>query len=77
MSMYEDLLNTIRESKMVSDSLEITPESDLRKDIGFDSMDAVELIMVIEEEFGVQFDTLIDYNTMQELADAIEARKNV
>lgn len=75
--MYEELLKTIRESKMVSDTLEITPDSDLRQDIGFDSMDAVELIMVIEEEFGVQFDTLIDYNTMQELADAIEARKNV
>lgn len=77
MNMYEQLLNTIREAKMVPDSLEINPETDIREDIGFDSMDAVELIMVIEEEFGVQFDTLIEYNTMQELADGIESRKNV
>jgi acyl carrier protein len=33
---------------------EVTPESHFQNDLGFDSLDMVELIMEVEEEFGVR-----------------------
>jgi len=32
----------------------ITPEKDFVKDLGADSLDVVELIMALEEEFGIE-----------------------
>lgn len=34
----------------------ITPEARLREDLGADSLDAVELVMALEEEFGCDVD---------------------
>ena len=34
----------------------VTMETDLVEDLGADSLDAVELIMAIEDEFGIQVD---------------------
>ena len=38
------------------DAAEITMETRLAEDLGADSLDAVELIMAIEDEFGVEVD---------------------
>jgi len=32
----------------------ITPEKDFQQDLGADSLDVVELVMALEEEFGIQ-----------------------
>ncbi len=34
----------------------VTPGAHLIDDLGFDSLDAVELVMAIEEEFGIEVD---------------------
>jgi acyl carrier protein len=36
------------------DVAKVTPESSLHDDLGADSLDVVELIMALEEEFGVK-----------------------
>ena len=57
--MEEFFMSTIDKVKqLIADQLgkdvsEITDDKDLVKDLGADSLDAVELIMAIEEEFGV------------------------
>ncbi|GHC64872.1 acyl carrier protein [Roseibacillus persicicus] len=33
---------------------QVTPEAKLMEDLGADSLDAVELVMAIEEEFGIE-----------------------
>lgn len=33
---------------------QVTPEAKLLEDLGADSLDAVELVMAIEEEFGIE-----------------------
>ena len=33
---------------------QVTPEASFRDDLGADSLDVVELVMALEEEFGVQ-----------------------
>lgn len=52
----------------------ITPEQSFRRDLKADSLDSVEIIMGIEEEFGVEFDedTAGSIDTVGDLVTAIE-----
>uniref|UniRef100_A0A7R9V3N0 Acyl carrier protein n=1 Tax=Chlamydomonas euryale TaxID=1486919 RepID=A0A7R9V3N0_9CHLO len=36
------------------DPAKVTPEANFEKDLGLDSLDVVELVMALEEEFGVE-----------------------
>ena len=38
------------------DEADVTPEATLKDDLGIDSLDAVELIMELEDEFGVKIE---------------------
>jgi acyl carrier protein len=53
---------------------EITLEQSFRRDLKADSLDSVEIIMGIEEEFGVEFDedTAGSIDTVGDLVTAIE-----
>ena len=37
-----------------SSPMQVTPEAHFEKDLGLDSLDVVELVMALEEEFGVE-----------------------
>ncbi|HHU56328.1 MAG TPA: acyl carrier protein [Acholeplasmataceae bacterium] len=50
--MFEKVANIIANELNV-DEKKITLETDLQNDLGADSLDAVELIMAIEEEFNI------------------------
>ena len=50
--MFEKIVEII--SKQLSaDAAEISPETNIMEDLGADSLDVVELLMAIEETFGV------------------------
>lgn len=53
---------------------EIREEDDLYNDLGFDSLDAVELAMDIEKEFGVYMDEeyLNKWRTVKDVLDTID-----
>ena len=53
--VFEKVKAIIAKKLGVADST-ITLETRLAEDLGADSLDAVELIMAIEDEFGVQVD---------------------
>lgn len=38
------------------DETEVTPDAEFVNDLGADSLDTVELVMALEEEFGVEID---------------------
>ena len=59
------------------DASKVTPEANLEKDLGADSLDAVEVIMALEEEFDltVDDDAIQTIKTVQDLVDYIEAHK--
>ena len=44
----------VKELKVEADK--VTPEAKLKDDLGADSLDAVEIIMDIEDEFGIEID---------------------
>jgi len=54
MSSIEEKLFTIVAEKLGVDRSEVTPDAVFIDDLGADSLDLVELIMAMEEEFGFE-----------------------
>lgn len=55
----------------------ITPTTDLKEDLGVDSLDLFEFIMALEEELDVEINTdeVSELTTLQEVADYLEKNK--
>ena len=53
---------------------DITKDTDLMNDLGADSLDLVELIMTLEEEYGITAtdESIYDHKTVGEISDYIE-----
>lgn len=54
-----------------NEKIELKPETTF-DDLGFDSLDKVELLMKLEEEFNFQFPDDIQVSGVQELIDIIK-----
>jgi acyl carrier protein len=52
--IFEKIKAIVAEQLGLSDTSEITPETSLINDLDADSLDAVEIIMSIEDEFDVE-----------------------
>ena len=52
----------------------ITPESDVVKDLGADSLDVVELLISLEDDYGISIpeDDSVNVKTVQDIVDMIE-----
>lgn len=59
------------------DADEVTMEATFADDLGADSLDLFELVMSIEDEFGVAIpnEELVNIKTVKNAADYIEANK--
>ena len=55
----------------------ITPTTDLKEDLGVDSLDLFEFIMALEEELDVEINTdeVSELTTLQEVVDYLEKNK--
>lgn len=53
---------------------QVTPSSSLVADVGLDSLDILEVVMAVEEEFGIMIDDLVSerFATVQDIIDAAE-----
>lgn len=60
-----------------SDLAALKPETDVREDLGMDSLDAVELIMELEDEFGITIpsENSADLKTIAEIVALIDGIK--
>lgn len=56
---------------------EVTLEANLADDLGADSLDAVELIMALEDEFDIKIsdDAAQQFQTVQQIVEYIESAK--
>lgn len=72
--MVFDRIKTIIADELGIEEDIIELESDLTDDLGADSLDAVELIMAIEEEFDVEIDDTAaqEIRTVQDIVDYLE-----
>lgn len=66
-------LKTIISDRHRSDESEITLESKLAQDLGFDSLDEIELLMDIETEFGLSIsdEQAEGIETIQQIVDSL------
>ena len=55
----------------------LTPETALEEDLGADSLDAVELLVAFEEEFGISVpdEDILALRTVGDIAEYIESMK--
>lgn len=51
-----DKVQEIIVKELKVDAAKVTPGASLKDDLGADSLDAVEIVMDIEDEFGVEID---------------------
>jgi acyl carrier protein len=67
-------LQTIVGKQLGIDSTKIKPESDFVKELGADSLDVVELVMAIEDEFDIEIGDQIvsQITTVQDALNYIE-----
>lgn len=74
---FQDIKNMLIECANVND--EITPDSILKTDLGIDSIYAVEMILALEEKFGIQIE-MNEMDTMmsvQEVVDVVKRKLEV
>lgn len=71
--MFEKMKSIIADQLNVNEA-EIKPESKFKEDLGADSLDLFELVMALEEEFGVEIPSE-DLEKLTTVNDAIEYMK--
>ncbi len=69
-----DQVKQILVERFAIDPAQITPTADLEKTLKLDSMDAMDLLMTIDETFSIRIPekTLDDVHTLSELVAVIE-----
>ncbi len=74
--VFEKIRDIIIEQLQVDES-EITMDTDLMKDLSADSLDAVEIIMAIEDEWGIEIpdDDAEKIRTVSDLVKYVEDNK--
>ena len=73
--MIFEKLKEILSEQFEVDAETITPETDIMSDLGADSLDLVEFMMTLEEEYDITVteEVSYEYKTVGEIADYIES----
>ena len=74
MATIQDKAKAFIATKLNLSESEVTPEKHLFNDLGADSLDVVELLMILEREFNVKFseNDTANVKTVGDLYDMIE-----
>ena len=64
-------------SQLNIEKAKLVPNARLIEDLGADSLDMVEMLMLVEEEFGISIpdDDAMDLKTVEDIVKYIEAKK--
>ena len=75
--MIFEKVKTIIAEELGVEEAEVTLEADLNDDLGADSLDAVELIMALEDEFDIKVsdEAAQGFKTVQQIVEFIENAK--
>ena len=74
--MFEKIKDIIVEQLDLEDADSLTMETSLKDDLDADSLDAVEVIMALEEEFDIEIpdDEAENFKTIGDIVEYIEAQ---
>ena len=75
--MTFDKVKKLIAEQLSIDESKITEDSRLIEDLGADSLDTVEMLMTMEDEFGIQIpdEDTINLNTIKSIVEYIDSRK--
>ncbi len=75
--MIEQIIEAISKQLKIDPS-KITPDTDIIDDLGADSLDVVELLMTIEDKYGIVIpdDEVTELRTIAKMSDYIEEHIN-
>lgn len=73
--VYEKI-NKIVSNQLRAETDTVDGDADIFEDLGADSLDVVEILMAVEESFGITIpeEDVADIRTVREFADYIESR---
>lgn len=76
--MMFDKVKELIEEKLNLEGVEITPDSKVKEDLEVDSLDLFELVMALEDEFGIEIPTedLEKIATVGDIIEYIESKQN-
>lgn len=74
--MFEELKSIIAEELSIDES-RITEEASFKEDLGADSLDLFELVMSLEDKFGIEIpsEDLEQLETVKDVVDYVEEHK--
>ena len=74
--MYESLKKLLAKQLRIDES-RITPESDIKKDLGADSLDILSLLMTVEEDWGITIpdEQLMTFKTVADIVAYLDSVK--
>ena len=75
--MFDKVKEIIIEELVLDEDVEIKPETSLMDDLEADSLDAVEIIMALEEEFGMEIpdEDAEDFKNIGDIVKYVEVNK--
>ena len=75
--MFEEIRDIIAEQLSIDDLDELTLDTSLKDDLNADSLDAVEVIMALEDEFGIEIpdEEAEHFKTIGDICKFIENNK--
>ena len=75
--MVFEKVREIISTELNLDPSKVTLEANLESDLGADSLDAVEVIMALEDEFGIEIsdDAMLTIKTVGDIVRHIESQK--
>jgi acyl carrier protein len=73
--MTEKIIKLMAEKLSLNES-EITAEANIKDDLGVDSLDLFELIIALEEEFGIEIpqEDVTEINSVKEIVEYLQKR---
>ncbi|CBG39808.1 acyl carrier protein [Helicobacter mustelae] len=76
MAVFDEVKEVVVEQLSV-DANQVKPEAEFVKDLGADSLDVVELVMALEEKFGIEIpdEEAEKISTVGDVVSYIEANK--